>query len=423
MALHEELNRFGRRISDFAGKFEEKTDVGERRSGHKKTVGNAFHQALHTLHDLFTRDVTREGLAEMMRRDSRDTFRYFTRDINFKEMQPLPWYERYPRIAWQIFTSLAFRLSPPRRIAFAIAIFAFLIVLVQVLSFSIEVEKFGGVTLRIGGTGVVWWLIAILILMFLLLLELRDKLDMKGDLTVAREIQYGLVPSKPWDQNGFHIHCRMRTANTVGGDYYDLIALEPGKIALLVGDVAGKGMPAALLMALLQGSVRTLLTAGDRLVPLMSKLNLYLSDITPENRLITLFYGELDTVGGELRYINAGHNPPLLCRKNGIQEWIPSTSLVLGVMKETPFIEASLRLEAGDHLLLYTDGVTEAFNEKEEEFGGQRLSEFLTRTADIPQDRMLDQLLREVMDFSHYVRPSDDITLMSVRRESTLPSR
>lgn len=376
---------------------------------------NSLDNAFYGLHDLFTRDVTRQGLSEMIGRDWHDTFRYFTRDINFKELAKLPWYERFLRIAWAVFTSLAFRLSPPRRIAFALAIFSFLIGSIRIAGWHPTVTKTGKMILS-WNDGPAWWLFSILILIFLLLLELRDKLDLKSDLTVAREIQFGMVPSKPWEQDDFHIHYRMSTANTVGGDYYDLICLENGHVALLIGDVAGKGMPAALLMALLQGSIRTLLTAGDRGVSLFTKLNRYLSEATPENRLITLFYGELDLNSGELSYINAGHNPPLLWRSHGAVEWLPATSLVLAVMRDIPFVESKIHLNPGDQLLLYTDGITEAFNEKEEEFGEQRLVEFFRRFTDESQEEMLDQLLKEVRKFCHHVRPTDDMTLMSVRR-------
>jgi hypothetical protein len=413
MASGEENRRFGERLADFADRFEEKAHSASRKM---ESGEGGFQKVLRHLRELFTRDVTREGFREMFRRDSRDTFRYFTRDIDFLEMRKMPPHVRYPRIFWEVFTSLAYRLSPPRRIAFVIAGFAFLLGLIQSVSFRVIVAQNGEVRVQ-GGTGMGWWFLSSVLLLFLLVLELRDKLDLKGDLTIAREIQYGLVPSEPFHQNDFHIFSRMRTANTVGGDYYDLIPLEePGKIAVLMGDVAGKGMPAALLMALLQGSVRTLVTAGDRGTSLVTKLNRYLCEIMPENRLITLFYGELNTLTGDFHYVNAGHNPPLLRRNNGALEWLSTTGLLLGVIREAEMGEGTICLEAGDQLLLYTDGVTEAANEKDEQFGSQRLAEFFQRNFAQPQDRLLDQLLKEVVGFCHQVRPTDDMTLMSLRR-------
>ena len=139
-----------------------------------------------------------------------------------------------------------------------------------------------------------WLLLAATVLFFLLTLELRDKLGLKGDLEVARQIQFGLLPFEPFEKDGFAIATAMRPANTVGGDYFDVIELGEGRLAIAVGDVAGKGMPAALLMALLQGSLRTLLSAGLRGAELVAKLNAHLCANIPSNRLVTLFYAELD---------------------------------------------------------------------------------------------------------------------------------
>ena len=300
MTPRHDFTNFGQRLSDLASRFEEGAGKKTQEKKGRKSphilgviVGN--------LRDLFTRDVTSEGLREMLRRDARETFRFFTREIDFETLRHLPWHTRYPKMAWQVFSALSYRLSPPRRIAFALAVFAFLIGLIQFMSFSVRVEESGRTVIQGSSSGGGWWLISIFILVFLLLLELRDKLNLKADLNIAREIQFGLVPMGPFQGNRVLIHCQMRPANTVGGDYCDIIELEGRKlIAVVVGDVSGKGMPAALLMALLQGSLRTLITAGFRGSALISKLNQYLCASIPQNSLVTLFYGELDTVEGSL---------------------------------------------------------------------------------------------------------------------------
>jgi len=190
------------------------------------------------------------------------------------------------------------------------------------------------------------------VLFFLLALELRDKLGLKGDLEVAREIQFGLLPFEPIEREGIAIATAMRPANTVGGDYFDVIDLEPGQLAIAVGDVAGKGMPAALLMALLQGSLRTLLSAGFRGTDLVSKLNAHLCANIPSNRLVTLFYAELDAVGGRLHYLNCGHNPPFLLAVGQQPITLPATAMALGITTETDFPSLELELAAGDRLVL-----------------------------------------------------------------------
>jgi sigma-B regulation protein RsbU (phosphoserine phosphatase) len=185
-----------------------------------------------------------------------------------------------------------------------------------------------------------------------------------------------------------------------------------------MGDVAGKGMPAALLMALLQGSLRTLLTAGHRGAELMAKLNAHLFANIPSNRLVTLFYGELDPSTGRLVYVNAGHNPPLLVRRGGGLDGLVATAVALGVVAETPCEVGQVELGPGDRLLLYTDGVTEAENGLEEEYGESRLRAFLEGHRDDTDRGLLDGVIASVLLFGGGVRPRDDMTLMVVGRRT-----
>jgi sigma-B regulation protein RsbU (phosphoserine phosphatase) len=207
----------------------------------------------------------------------------------------------------------------------------------------------------------------------------------------------------------------MRPANTVGGDYHDIIDLGENLTGIVIGDVAGKGIPAALLMALLQGSLRTLLTAGLRGPELIAKLNVYLCDNIPANRLVTLFFAELCTDTGEFRYINAGHNSPYLLRPGRPAERLEATSLVLGVLRDAVFEARSAKIEPGERLLLFTDGVSEAFNEREEEYGEDRLTEFLQRHPGDDPDKLIADIIQDVLAFCDSTRPGDDMTLMVVK--------
>ena len=165
----------------------------------------------------------------------------------------------------------------------------------------------------------------------------------------------------------------MRPANTVGGDYFDVIDLGEGRVAVAVADVAGKGMPAALLMALLQGSLRTLITAGFRGADLIGKLNAHLHANIPANRLVTLFYCEVDAASGRIRYVNAGHNAPFLLRRGAACRGLPATDVALGIVPGAVFNEAEAALDPGDRLFVYTDGVSEAFDARDCEYGEGRL--------------------------------------------------
>jgi phosphoserine phosphatase RsbU/P len=415
MAFKNEFADMRQRLADFAGRFREaeKPRVEERKgpTGHPR-----IDTVYWNLRDLFTRDVTGQDLRKLIQHDTRDTFRYFTREIDFASLRSLPWYKRYLTAFWRIFQALAYRLSPARRIAFAIAILAFLMGLFEFLSMQVQDQKGKVVVIGPGGSSGTWWLISIVLLLVLLCMELRDKLDLKGDLEIARQIQLGLVPTKPFERDGITIHCYMRPANTVGGDYFDIIELDPTTVGFVIGDVAGKGMPAALLMALLQGSLRTLITAGFRGSELISKLNEYLCTNIPSNSLVTFFYGELTTGTGEILYVNAGHNPPFVIRHDQSLERLPSTTIPLGINRLLPFPDRRTQLEAGDRLLLFTDGITEAFNTEEEEYGEVRLTESLKTRRDLSENQLIQALIADVLGFCGYAKPHDDMTLMNIRR-------
>jgi len=375
------------------------------------SVPRALEAAYWNLRDLFTEGVTREGLRGLFEKDARETFRFFTRHIDFDALRSQPAYVRYPRTAWLVFVALASRLNPPRRVVFAVAVLAALLAVFQSLAAFARPEALGGLF---------YWFIAATLLLLLLLLELRDKLDLKSDLEIAREIQFGLVPAGPFVRGAFEVHCFMRPANTVGGDYYDIIDLGGNDVAIATGDVAGKGMPAALLMALLQGSLRTLITAGFRGGDLIVKLNDYLCGSIPENSLVTLFYGELDVVEGTFRYINAGHNAPFVFRSGGLFERLPATATVLGFQRGLAFEGRQMRIAAGESMLLFTDGVTEAFNLSDEEYGESRLEMFLKKHWDLPREEFIQALIRDVLQFCGPARPGDDMTLVFVDRETSV---
>jgi sigma-B regulation protein RsbU (phosphoserine phosphatase) len=184
----------------------------------------------------------------------------------------------------------------------------------------------------------------------------------------------------------------------------------------VVGDVAGKGMPAALLMALLQGSLRTLISAGFRGSDLVAKLNAHLCANIPSNRLITFFYGELDPASGELVYINCGHNPPFLLLPGQRSARLAATAMALGITTETDFPSESLTLRPGDRLVLYTDGVTEAEDARDLEYGEARLLGWLEANREEPGRRLIDGVVSDVLRHCGSARPRDDMTLMCLER-------
>lgn len=192
-----------------------------------------------------------------------------------------------------------------------------------------------------------------------------------------------------------------------------MIDLGNGQLAFVVADIAGKGLPAALLMTLLRGSLRGLIAAGLRGTALMTTLNTHLVANTPGNRMITCFYGELEPATGRLTYVNAGHNPPYLY-EGADRRTLDATGIVLGMIDGMPFAEGSVELRAGARLLLYTDGVTEAENIEGEQFGEDRLEATLKVPVGSEPAGAVDALMATIGGFRGRARQSDDITIMLV---------
>ena len=242
-----------------------------------------------------------------------------------------------------------------------------------------------------------------------------DKRRYEQELEQAASIQTGLLPRDPVvlahvEVTGFNIACR-----TVGGDYYDFLPYPDDRLGLVIGDVAGKGLPAALVMATLQARVQVLAEEVDDAVRLMSRLNRVMAKHCSDNRFVTLFFGLLDREG-ELRYCSAGHNPALVVRADGGDEWLPGRGWPLGMFPDASFDVVSSRLEPGDLLLLYSDGVTEAADPAGEQFGGHRLAELVRPDRDRPLAEVLESIRDALDDWTVGAPPGDDITVVAARR-------
>jgi phosphoserine phosphatase RsbU/P len=399
-----DLGDLRQRFDEFAAR------VGERARQPRVPGGPAAPPASDdywaSVQDLFTRDLSSAAFEDLLQRDTPDAFRFFSREIDLDSLVRRPWYQRYPLAAWRVFLALAFRLSPARRFLFAVAV---PFVAVGWVRFAVALVS-GQLDL-----GFAYALVSATLLCGLLVFELRDKLALKGDLEIARQIQFGLLPFAPFERNGTGVVSAMRPANTVGGDYFDIIELGAGRIAIAVGDVAGKGIPAALLMALLQGSLRTLITAGLRGPDLVQALNRHLHANIPSNRLITLFYGEYDPYSGELSYVNAGHNAPFLVQGGGASR-LAATGMALGIVADASYEARLAGLGPGDRLVLFTDGVSEAFDAADNEYGEDRLEAFLLSHGHLAEAAVVDAIREDVLRFCGHVPPRDDMTLMIVAR-------
>jgi sigma-B regulation protein RsbU (phosphoserine phosphatase) len=262
-------------------------------------------------------------------------------------------------------------------------------------------------------------LVSILLINLLLLLEVADRLSLKGELEVAREIQLAMLPTGTYSAGDAEICGVTRPANTVGGDFYDVIPLtgDPeGRVIVTIGDVAGKGSPAALLMALLLAVLRTLVDERLEARALMARLNTQICRHTPGSRFITLFYGVYTPSSGALTYVNAGQNPPLLRRGDGTIERLGCTGVALGMFDGSAFDAVDTYVAPGEILLLYSDGITEAENPAGQPFEESGLERFLATRGDDPPAVLAPALLRAIEVHARDSRFADDLTVLILTR-------
>jgi len=238
-------------------------------------------------------------------------------------------------------------------------------------------------------------------------------------LEIAREIQTWLVPSQAPDVAGADIAFATRPQNSVAGDYYDAFYPDPEnreRLVVVIADVAGKSVPAALLMATLQASLRTIAGEGVPVAELVTRLNRYASAYSLDGRrFTTAVLAEYEPASRRLTYVNAGHNAPILRRENGTLEKLETGGLPLGIKVDAAYETASLELRPGDALILFTDGVIEAFNESGEEFGNERWLATIRGLPDWNGHRSLKYLMERVDQFVGATRQADDITCLVFR--------
>ena len=237
------------------------------------------------------------------------------------------------------------------------------------------------------------------------------------ELDKAREIQQGLLPKKIPQVSGLEVVGTWQPARVVGGDYFDVLKFSEGKIGVCIGDVVGKGISAALLMANLQASFRAFASEAVSPCTLVGKLNEVISNNIAADKFVTFCYCLIDTTDNRLTYASAGHCPPILFHKSGEAVPLKEGGTPLGIFPDREYEHAGLQLESGDRLVLYTDGLTEAMNLDEQEFGEQRLVELGSRDVTLGASEMLAAIKREVVSFCNGSF-QDDFTLVVVAVKS-----
>jgi phosphoserine phosphatase RsbU/P len=249
------------------------------------------------------------------------------------------------------------------------------------------------------------------------LLEARLQQErLERELQLAMEIQQRFQPTAPPVVTGYEFQGISFPCYEIGGDYYDFIQRDDGRLVIALGDVSGKGTAAALLMSSLHAAIHAQTGSHDTLVETISAVNRYLADNIPPNRFVTLFYAELDPESGALSFLNAGHNPPLIVHAAGTVEQLASGGLPLGIKNDADYREGRTTLQMGDVLVIYSDGVTEAASPSGEEFGPTRLYEVVSRNVESSAAGIRDRIESALTKFSQGTQAADDITLVIVKR-------
>jgi sigma-B regulation protein RsbU (phosphoserine phosphatase) len=248
-------------------------------------------------------------------------------------------------------------------------------------------------------------------------LQALEKERLEREMTLASEIQRQILPKGAPLVPGYDLRGWYRPARQVGGDYYDLFQVRGGRIGLVVGDVSGKGMPAALMVSTLHSALRLLFDHLEFGPVLLERLNRHIVESSASNKFITMLLAELDPLSGVLHYMNAGHNPGILLHRDGSVDPLGAGGLPLGLMAEARFQSRALTLEPGDLLCIYSDGITEAESVAEEEFGMERLIDLLRRERHRPLSELMEVIPQVVGEHSQGLPQGDDQTLVLARRD------
>jgi hypothetical protein len=348
-------------------------------------------------------DFQRGDFLDSIRREVRDTREYLLDDERRKRLAGMNPVRRGLLTGWWMLKGMFFRMTPARRLLFVLGLLLLVVGDTQIttgegLTISFNANFFGA-----------------LLIILVLMLELKDKLVAKEELEAGRVVQDALAPARNPELPGWDVWLFTRSANEVGGDLVDFVRLGEARAAVVLGDVAGKGLRAALLMAKLQATVRALAEDSPSLNDLATRVNRIFCRDSLRNIFASMVYLELSPGSGRVRLVNAGHFPPVVARADGI-ETIPKGGAALGLMPAAEYREQELDLGPGELVCAYSDGVSEAQNIIGDFFGEQRIRDILQRNAGRPAEMAGTEIVNTVDRFVGEAKRQDDLTLVVIGR-------
>ena len=348
-------------------------------------------------------DLQRGDIGKTLRRDFQELREYMLDEESQKRLKEMRVVKRWIVLAWWLLKSMFFKLTPARRIILAAGI-----VLVVLSRTAIYVDEHIQIQPDTNALGV-------LAILFVLMLELKDKLVAHDELQAGREVQRALMPEQKPNVEGWDLWLFTRSANEVGGDLVDFMRIGEDRVAIALGDVAGKGLSAALLAAKLQATLRALASDVPSPGVLGSKLNQIFWRDAPRNIFASLVYIEFSPGSGKVRFLNAGHIPPIILRGRSIEK-TEKGGVALGIMPALTPDERQSDLSSGDVLLVYSDGLTEAQDEAAGFFGDQRLLDMLPGFAGLTAEQTGNRLVGEIERFVGDARVHDDVSIVVLRK-------
>jgi hypothetical protein len=354
------------------------------------------------LRETVLHDLRDGGFPRSLRRDLEELHEFYLSDETRARLESMPRIKRWFLRAWWLLEQLVLKLSPTRRL---------------LLLISLALSVMNGLSYHRGNVRVDLQVsvLSFVILLVVLMLELKDKLLVREEIEVGRAVQKALLPSANPNLPGWDLCLFTRPANDVGGDLVDFLRLRGDHLGLALGDVAGKGLGAALLMAKLQATLRAFAPNSESLAVLGTQVNaIFCRDSLPE-RFATLVYFELGPNSGEVRLLNAGHPLPIVVRAGSIEQ-LPPAALPLGFLPDAEYTQQRLDVGPGDLLLVYSDGLTEAGNRAGELFGDERLLALVPQLRGLTAEAAAARLVAEVERFAGDARQSDDLSLVLARR-------
>lgn len=341
-------------------------------------------------------------LKRSLKQDFRDLKEFYLDKEQKLRLERLGWFKRTFYMTIWFLKILFLKLSPIRRILLLIGIFLLFFSQPIVLNNRVEIQPN-------------WFIGGIILILFILMLELKDKLLARDELEAGRKVQNALLPERSPRVPGWQIWLFSRPANEVGGDLIDFLSLGSKRYGIALGDIAGKGLGAALLTSKLQATLRAFLPDLRSLSILGSKLNKIFYRDAPSQSFASLVYLEISPHSGTVHLVNAGHMPPLLLRSGKIEE-LPKGESALGILPEENYREHRITLEKDNLLIVYSDGVTEARNQDGIFLGEKRFRAILMKLTEFSAHKTGENILKAVGQFVGDARPTDDISLAILKR-------